>query len=494
MLAQLTVLLALAVLAPALLLAAAIQARRWRFRRHWIQQRQHHHHGERSPRPRPHFVGIFHPFCNAGGGGELVLWMALRSLLKTYREADKHAVRPQTQCEFLIYTGDSASREDIIRNAQSRFHVSFTEQDLRRITFVHLSHRWLVEAETYPHFTMLGQSAGSLLLALEALWRHPPDSWLDTMGYAFAYPLVKLVSLPRPMRVTCYVHYPTISTDMLQRVYERRPGYNNDERIARSARSSAAKLAYYRAFALLYQAVGRCTDTVMVNSSWTQGHIDSLWGRGVAHVVFPPCGKVLDASAVGSPTTKRQPRILSIGQFRPEKDHRLQLDALHLLVHSRLRQDARLVLVGSCRNEQDEARVQELRRVVSQLDLDDYVEFRVNASREELDMLLRTSLLGIHTMWNEHFGIGIVEMMAAGVIVVAHNSGGPRSDIVTPSGPDQDGFLASTADEYATALEAVLDGRVDVDGMRARARVAVRRFSDAKFESAFALHTSGWVR
>ena len=52
-------------------------------------------------------------------------------------------------------------------------------------------------------------------------------------------------------------------------------------------------------------------------------------------------------------------------------------------------------------------------------------------------------------MWNEHFGIGIVEMMAAGMIVVAHNSGGPKSDIVSPH---QSGFLATTADEYADAI------------------------------------------
>ena len=33
-------------------------------------------------------------------------------------------------------------------------------------------------------------------------------------------------------------------------------------------------------------------------------------------------------------------------------------------------------------------------------------------------------------MWNEHFGISIVEMMAAGLVVVAHNSGGPKGDII----------------------------------------------------------------
>lgn len=38
--------------------------------------------------------------------------------------------------------------------------------------------------------------------------------------------------------------------------------------------------------------------------------------------------------------------------------------------------------------------------------------------------------LGLHTIQNEHFGIGIVEYMAAGVIAVVHDSGGPKMDIV----------------------------------------------------------------
>ena len=48
-----------------------------------------------------------------------------------------------------------------------------------------------------------------------------------------------------------------------------------------------------------------------------------------------------------------------------------------------------------------------------------------------LESYLRKASVGIHTMWNEHFGISVVEMMAAGLVVVAHNSGGPSMDIVT---------------------------------------------------------------
>ena len=55
---------------------------------------------------------------------------------------------------------------------------------------------------------MLGQSIGSFLLAWEALKKATPTVFLDTAGYAFAYPLARLFGA----RVGCYTHYPTITT------------------------------------------------------------------------------------------------------------------------------------------------------------------------------------------------------------------------------------------------------------------------------------------
>lgn len=42
------------------------------------------------------------------------------------------------------------------------------------------------------------------------------------------------------------------------------------------------------------------------------------------------------------------------------------------------------------------------------------VDFRVNASFEEVQSLLGDAVGGLHTMLDEHFGISIVEYMAAG--------------------------------------------------------------------------------
>lgn len=84
----------------------------------------------------------------------------------------------------------------------------------------------------------------------------------------------------------------------------------------------------------------------------------------------------------------------------------------------------------------------------------DDVEFHVNVDSVELTRLLSSALACLHTMvcsrdfcdanenerrhrlspwqWNEHFGISCVESMASGVVLIAHKSGGPQSDIVCP--------------------------------------------------------------
>ena len=111
---------------------------------------------------------------------------------------------------------------------------------------------------------------------------------------------------------------------MLQLVIEQRPSYNNNASITRSATVSLLKRVYYRFFALAYSSSGRCVDLAMVNSSWTQTHIVDLWGYGTNIVkVFPPCNttEFRQIPLAG----RRQRVVLSVGQFRPEKDHMLQL-------------------------------------------------------------------------------------------------------------------------------------------------------------------------
>lgn len=61
----------------------------------------------------------------------------------------------------------------------------------------------------------------------------------DTMGYAFTFHVVAWLS---GIPVGAYVHYPTISTDMLARVEGRRTTYANSSAITSSTVLSRIKL------------------------------------------------------------------------------------------------------------------------------------------------------------------------------------------------------------------------------------------------------------
>lgn len=94
---------------------------------------------------------------------------------------------------------------------------------------VHLHKRKWIEETTYPRFTMIGQSLGSMYLSWEALCTVTPLYYFDTSGYAFTYPVARMFGC----KVICYTHYPTISLDMLSRVHARSSMYNNDALIAK---------------------------------------------------------------------------------------------------------------------------------------------------------------------------------------------------------------------------------------------------------------------
>src|SRR6218665_3186438 len=318
-----------------------------------------------------------------------------------------------TACRYshmrcVIYTGDVDVTGDVIlQRARLRFNVILPRPD--DIEFVFLRRRLWVEARPYPIFTLLGQSVGSLVLGFEALLKFVPDIYIDTMGYAFSLPMFKYLG---SCRVACYVHYPTISTDMLERVSQRTQTYNNASFISRSPLLSYMKLIYYRLFAYMYGVAGNRSDVVMVNSSWTFGHISSLWqADGRTYVVYPPCDvhefMTIPLDSHGEDLVRS---VVSVAQFRPEKDHSLQLKAFRKFIsglkspeESKLH---RLVLVGSCRNDEDVARVEGLKALSLELGVDQLVEFRLNVPFDELKRCLAEATVGIHTMWNEHFGIG----------------------------------------------------------------------------------------
>ncbi|KAF2490976.1 alpha-1,2-mannosyltransferase ALG11 [Lophium mytilinum] len=431
-------------------------------------------------------MGFFHPFCNAGGGGERVLWAAIRANQKRW---------PDAVC--VVYTGDhDVDKAAILKRVANRFNIHLHPPTVH---FLYLSTRRYVLSSTWPHFTLLGQSLGSLILAYDAFSLLVPDIFIDTMGYAFALALSTFLFPAVP--TSAYVHYPTISTDMLASLSSDGQGVNAGAGVGWKG---FAKRHYWSLFARLYCLVGSTIDVVMTNSTWTQSHIRSLWAPRRARrlrsikasetdidVVFPPVAveELTDGIDVSPESeSKRGPTILYIAQFRPEKNHTLIIEAFAKLVakHNAFpsfpNTPPKLVLVGSVRDSDDATRVYNLRLLAHERKIKEKIEFVCDASWPQiLDWLQRASV-GVNGMWNEHFGIGVVEYQAAGLISVVNDSGGPKLDIVVDIDGEPTGFHASTVEEYASAFAQALSlSPAETSAMRLRARKSALRFTDRIF-------------
>ncbi|KAL3498259.1 hypothetical protein ACH5RR_040991 [Cinchona calisaya] len=412
-------------------------------------------------------IAFFHPYTNDGGGGERVLWCAVKAIQEEY---------PDLDC--VIYTGDhgDASSESLPFRALNRFGVKL----LYPVKVVHLYKRKWVEEATYPHFTMIGQSLGSVYLSWEALCEFTPMYYFDTSGYTFTYPVARLFGC----KIMSYTHYPTISLDMLSRVRGRSSMYNNDTLIAKSNLLSRCKVVYYKLFSWMYGIVGSCADLAMVNSSWTKSHIEKLWGiPDRIRLVYPPCDpSALQVLPLERPMTP--PKIISVAQFRPEKAHSVQLEAFAVAME---KLDVnlprpRFQFVGSCRNDADERRLQKLKDQAVELKVADDVEFHKNVMFRDFVRLLGGAVAGIHSMIDEHFGISVVEYMAAGAIPIAHKSAGPKMDIVLAEDGQQTGFLAQTVQEYAESIIKIIEmPESERLVMAAAARRRASRFSEQRF-------------
>lgn len=440
-------------------------------------------------------VGFFHPFCNAGGGGERVLWAAIAATQRRW---------PSAIC--AVYTGDhDIDRGAIVVKVKDRFGISLREETMQ---FVYLTTRHFVLASTYPHFTLLGQSLGSLILAYDAFSLLVPDIFIDTMGYAFAVAFSKYLFPWIP--TAAYVHYPTISTDMLSSLDDT-TGTKGIHSGAGSGWKGLIKKQYWHIFARLYGWVGRQIDVVMCNSTWTQNHIVQLWkpkrtltssktpNTPFAQILFPPCPVESLISSIPlipiPPSPPRQNIFLYIAQFRTEKNHSLILRAFARYLHHHYHPSAtsptnppQLVLIGSVRaNTPDERHIYNLRLETRELKINDSTTFICDAPFSLIKTYLAKSSVSVNGMYAEHFGIGNVEGLAAGLIPVVHRSGGPYLDIVVPWEGEEIGFHAETEEEFALAFERVLRmGEKEREEMRWRARESSRRFGEAEF-------AEGWV-
>lgn len=371
--------------------------------------------------------GFFHPYANNGGGGERVLWQAVKATL---------SARPENI--VVIYTTNSdALPLQILNKASDKFQI--TNMDTNRIVFIYLSKfNNLIDGNYWKHFTLVGQLFGSVLLSIEALCALSPDVWIDTIGLPGSY-LVIGALFKGP--IMTYTHYPIIQNDMFNKLKFKKFDDLHKLRISIRDVFELGKFIYWSILYYLYVYLGSLVDIGLANGTWTYNHLTSIWflNHALGHkleILYPPCGT--EFLTQDETTTPRKNKLLYLAQFRPEKRHSLILKEYQQFLTACVpnitipsEQIPTIVFAGSCRTSDDTQTLNDLKAEVSRLKLDNFVEFAIDISYEEVVDWLSKCKFGLNAMWNEHFGIGVVEYMARGTIPIVHASAGPLMDIVT---------------------------------------------------------------
>ncbi len=182
------------------------------------------------------------------------------------------------------------------------------------------------------------------------------------------------------------------------------------------------------------------------------------------------------ASMHSGVTDKGRINLLSINRFDPEKNLALALDAmagLRRMVSPETFQGIRLIMAGACDERLSEQRqaLDDLKTQADQLCLQGQVVFLPSISDSRRLTLLKDCDIMIYTSINEHFGIGIIEAMAAGKPVIAVNRGGPRETVLN----GKTGFLCEpAAGDFARAMKTLIADPVRAASMGKAGRERAR--------------------
>jgi glycosyltransferase involved in cell wall biosynthesis len=143
----------------------------------------------------------------------------------------------------------------------------------------------------------------------------------------------------------------------------------------------------------------------------------------------------------------RRPYVLLTNRHEPQKRFDLAIRAMALV--RRAHAGVQLVVPGPFT-----AHTPELRRLASELGLQEAVLFCGSVSEEQLQRLYEEAAVYVYPAPEEDFGMGVIEAMASGVPVVAWDRAGPTVTVE----PGRTGYLAAPGDVagYAAAIAAYL--------------------------------------
>jgi glycosyltransferase involved in cell wall biosynthesis len=232
--------------------------------------------------------------------------------------------------------------------------------------------------------------------------------------------------------------------------------------------------AYFKPYTLMAQslatrAMTRSTTLILTNSAFSREAIREAFADVHPYVLYPPVDTERFSHAYNQSVNAREVKVLVVARFSPEKQIENAITVAHLL-GGRIK----FHIVGSLTSA-NRPYFKMLQNMIETYGLTQTVTLTPNASNEELIDAMSKSVIYFHTMIGEHFGVSIVEAMAAGLIPIVPAYGG-CSEIV-PS-EYQYNTLQEAADYIAK------NARIADDEKRMQMHGIAKQFSPDNFRKA----------
>lgn len=458
-------------------------------------------------------VSFVHPFCADCGGGEKVLWRMISSLISLNDDPNLNNLETPQKIKINIISGKRDNVEELKEKLKQRFGIELNKDDYFENNYSNyninnyniqkrinkkidvqvelISMRSGYMLRPQKMLTMLFQILAQIYFAFEIITKVYSDVFCDTTGLPFCYFILKYFG---HAKVTAYTHYPFISNDMRNQVKHDESGVHSQGKLNKYKIIKYIKLYYYKLILKIYKLMGnKCLSFAYVNSTWTYNHMKDIWEdleqKKKLLILYPPCSISLYKEAAKN--EQRENIIVSFSQFRKEKRQNMQIKILAKLkkklnIYPEF-QDLELHIIGGVRNKDDEAIFNDLINYSRELGVQDYVKLLPNRTKEQILEEFSKAKIGIHTMKDEHFGISLIEMMAAGLILVTHNSAGAKDDILVNYKDENNiGFLVDNENDYINQIEEILLKYNEIKTLYVNSsRKRAEKFSDEAFKAQF---------
>jgi glycosyltransferase involved in cell wall biosynthesis len=185
---------------------------------------------------------------------------------------------------------------------------------------------------------------------------------------------------------------------------------------------------------------------VLTNSEYTRNAIFDAFNID-AEILYPPVD-VNTFQRIASRSNQREDLILVISRIAPDKQIENALEVASLI---RRRSVGKGMIIAGNLHQYDYQYYQQLKDMIVDYDLSDYVSLQTNVSFSQLVQLMQLAKVYFHPRLDEHFGISIVEAMASQLVPVVSDIGGHTEFV-----PSKYHFhtLGHAADLIALAFEA----------------------------------------